>query len=84
MSITGQISLYSGEVRNNWLNVIKTVPEYDVQLQSLPMWERLVMTPLQSIHPFLTMITFRSLSQSLRGVQIVKDPSHIVLVDNHR
>ena len=40
VSITGQISLYSGEVRNNWLNVIKTAPEYDVQLQSLPMWER--------------------------------------------
>ena len=40
VSITGQISLYSGEVRNNWLNVIKTTPEYDQQLQSLPMWER--------------------------------------------
>ena len=40
VSITGQISLYGGEVRNNWLNVIKTAPEYDVQLQSLPMWER--------------------------------------------
>ena len=26
----------------------------------------------------------RSLSQSLRGIQIVHDPSHIVLVDNHR
>ena len=40
VSVTGQISLYSGEVRNNWLNVIKTTPEYDTQLESLPMWER--------------------------------------------
>ena len=40
VSVTGQISLYSGEVRNNWLHVIKTTPEYDTQLKSLPMWER--------------------------------------------
>ena len=40
VSVTGQISLYSGEVRNNWLNVIKTTPKYDTQLESLPMWER--------------------------------------------
>jgi len=65
VSITGQISLYSGEVRNNWLNVIKTTPDYEKLLLSLPMWER-------------------TLSQSLRGMKIVNDPSHIVMVDNHR
>ena len=65
VSITGQISLYSGEVRNNWLNVVKTTPSFDKQLQSLPMWER-------------------TLSQSLRGIDIVTDPGNIVLVDNHR
>ena len=42
VSITGQISLYSGEVRNNWLNVIKTTPDYEKLLLSLPMWERCV------------------------------------------
>jgi len=65
VGIRGEISLYSGEVRNNWLNVIKTAPDYDKQLESLPMWER-------------------TLSQALRGVQIVSDPSQIVKVDNHR
>ena len=65
VSISGQISLYSGEVRNNWLNVIKTTPESDKLLQSLPMWER-------------------TLSQALRGIQVVNDPSTIVLVENHR
>jgi len=65
VSIRGEISLYSGEVRNNWLNVIKTTPDYDKQLESLPMWER-------------------TLSQALRGVQIVSDPFQIVMVDNHR
>ena len=42
VSISGQISLYSGEVRNNWLNVIKSAPESDKLLESLPMWERSV------------------------------------------
>ena len=65
VSISGQISLYSGEVRNNWLNVIKTTPDSDKLLQSLPMWER-------------------TLSQALRGIQVVNDPSTIVLVENHR
>ena len=65
VSVSGQISLYSGEVRNNWLNVIKTTPESDKLLQSLPMWER-------------------TLSQALRGIQVVNDPSTIVLVENHR
>ena len=43
VSISGQISLYSGEVRNNWLNVIKSAPESDKLLESLPMWERSVL-----------------------------------------
>jgi len=65
VSITGQIILYSGEVRNNWLNVIKTTPDSDKLLLSLPMWQK-------------------TLSQSLRGIQIVTDPGNIVMVGDHR
>jgi len=65
VSISGQIILYSGEVRNNWLNVIKTTPDSDKLLLSLPMWQK-------------------TLSQSLRGIQIVTDPANIVMVGDHR
>ena len=65
VSISGQIILYSGEVRNNWLNVIKTTPDSDKLLLSLPMWQK-------------------TLSQSLRDIQIVTDPANIVMVGDHR
>ena len=65
VSISGQIILYSGEVRNNWLNVIKTTPDSDKLLLSLPMWQK-------------------TLSQALRGIEIVTDPAHIVMVGDHR
>ena len=52
VGIRGEISLYSGEVRNNWLNVIKTAPDYDKQLESLPMWERYV----DVLKPFMSFI----------------------------
>ena len=87
VGIRGEISLYSGEVRNNWLNVIKTAPDYDKQLESLPMWERYVdvLKPLMSfIGEHHLFYLCRTLSQALRGVQIVSDPSQIVKVDNHR
>lgn len=65
VSTAGQIILYSGEVRNNWLNVIKTTPESDKLLLSLPMWQK-------------------TLSEALRGIEIVTDPAHIVMVGDHR
>jgi len=49
VSIDGQIILYSGEVRNNWLNVIKTTPESDKLLLSLPMWQNTLSQSLRGI-----------------------------------
>ena len=49
VSIDGQIILYSGEVRNNWLNVIKTTPESDKLLLSLPMWQNTLSQALRGI-----------------------------------
>jgi len=49
VSITGDIILYSGEVRNNWLNVIKTTPESDKLLKSLPMWQKTLSQSLREI-----------------------------------
>jgi len=49
VSIDGQIILYSGEVRNNWLNVIKTTPESDKLLLSLPMWQKTLSQALRGI-----------------------------------
>jgi len=65
VSINGEIILYSGEVRNNWLNVIKTTPDSDKLLLSLPMWQK-------------------TLSEALRGIEIVTNPAHIVMVGDHR
>ena len=81
VSISGQISLYSGEVRNNWLNVIKTTPDSDKLLQSLPMWERTLSQALRGRphhHPSPSFQLFWI------GIQVVNDPSTIVLVENHR
>ena len=52
VSITGQIILYSGEVRNNWLNVIKTTPDSDKLLLSLPMWQKTLSQSLRDIHQY--------------------------------
>lgn len=65
VSVMGDIVLYSGEVRNNWLNVIKTAPRTLELLEVLPLYER-------------------SLSQSLRGIEIVQEPGSIVMIDEHR
>ena len=67
VSISGQISLYSGEVRNNWLNVIKTTPDSDKLLQSLPMWERTLSQALRgqfSLH-FWTSKTFLQMKKKV-------------------
>ena len=40
ISVNGEIILYSGEVRSNWLNIIKNAPSFDKLLEFLPLYER--------------------------------------------
>ena len=40
ISINGEIILYSGEVRSNWLKLIKNTPTFNKYLEFLPLYER--------------------------------------------
>ena len=49
VALDGQIVLYSGEVRNNWLNVVKTAPKADKLLSVLPLNEKALSMALRGI-----------------------------------
>lgn len=40
ISIKGEIILYSGEVRSNWLKIVKNTPGFSKILEFLPLYER--------------------------------------------
>jgi len=49
VALGGEIVLYSGEVRNNWLNVVKTAPELDRLLAFMPLSERSLSMALRGV-----------------------------------
>ena len=40
MSLEGQIILYTGEVRTNWLKVLRNIPKFEASLQKIPLTEK--------------------------------------------
>ena len=49
MSLEGQIILYTGEVRSNWLNVIRNVPIFQASLEHIPLVEKALSQNLRGI-----------------------------------
>jgi len=49
VSLSGHIILYSGDVRYNWLDVIKNVPQNSILLEQLPMAEKMLSQSLRYI-----------------------------------
>lgn len=49
MSLDGQIILYTGEVRSNWLNVIRNIPNFEKSLESIPLVEKALSQNLREI-----------------------------------
>jgi len=49
VALAGQIVLYSGEVRNNWLNVVKTAPKAEKLLATMPLNEKALSMALRGI-----------------------------------
>ncbi|KAK2576325.1 hypothetical protein KPH14_005686 [Odynerus spinipes] len=49
INLEGNVMLNSGEVRHNWLDLIKNVRKYDAVLQRLPAFEKAVSTVLLNI-----------------------------------
>lgn len=49
VSLDGHIMLYSGEVRHNWLELIKNVKKYDLVLLRIPAFEKAVCLVLRHI-----------------------------------
>jgi len=50
VSLDGDIVLYAGEVRRNWLNVFKKAEEADAMLKSVPSSEQSLSQALRGIH----------------------------------
>jgi len=49
LSLGGQIILYTGEVRSNWLKVIRNVPQFEVNLKNIPLVEKALSQSLLNI-----------------------------------
>ena len=49
LSLDGQIILYTGEVRSNWLKVIQNVPQFEQSLQNIPLVEKALSQSLLDI-----------------------------------
>jgi len=49
MSLTGQIILYTGEVRTNWLKVIGNVPNFEKSLEKIPLVQKALSQNLRNI-----------------------------------
>ena len=49
MSLEGQIILYTGEVRSNWLKVIRNVPNFEASLKNIPLVEKALSQNLRGI-----------------------------------
>ena len=49
MTLDGQIILYTGEVRTNWLNVIRNIPNFERSLKNIPLVEKALSQNLRNI-----------------------------------
>ena len=49
MSLEGQIILYTGEVRTNWLKVLRNIPKFEASLQKIPLTEKALSQNLRGI-----------------------------------
>lgn len=49
MSLDGQLILYTGDVRSNWINVIRNVPNFQVSLLNIPLVEKALSQNLRNI-----------------------------------
>lgn len=49
MTLDGQIILYTGEVRTNWLNVIRNIPNFEHSLKNIPLVEKALSQNLRNI-----------------------------------
>ena len=49
MTLDGQIILYTGEVRTNWLNVIRNIPNFENSLNNIPLVEKALSQNLRNI-----------------------------------
>ena len=49
LSLDGQIILYTGEVRSNWLKVIRNVPQFEVNLKNIPLVEKALSQSLLNV-----------------------------------
>ncbi|CAH1707429.1 unnamed protein product [Chironomus riparius] len=49
VGIDGQIHLYTGDVQNNWLDLIKHIPRQEVYLSTIPMYENTLSQVLLNI-----------------------------------
>ena len=49
MTLDGQIILYTGEVRTNWLNVIRNIPNFEHSLKNIPLVEKALSQNLRDI-----------------------------------
>ena len=47
--LEGNIIIYTGEVRNNWLNTIRNIPKADEQLRKIPLVEKALSQMLRDI-----------------------------------
>ncbi|XP_060517081.1 T-cell activation inhibitor, mitochondrial isoform X2 [Cylas formicarius] len=49
ISLDGHVMLFSGEVRHNWLDFIKNIPQHDASLKRLPIYEKTLSHVLRNI-----------------------------------
>ena len=56
VSLTGKVILFSEEVRYNWLNTIKRVPNDDKLLSAIPLVEKALSQQLRDIQHFIPAI----------------------------
>ncbi|CRK86368.1 CLUMA_CG000214, isoform A [Clunio marinus] len=49
VSLDGDIHLFTGDVQNNWLDLIKNIPQQEVYLSTIPMYENTLSQVLRDI-----------------------------------
>ena len=49
LTLDGQIILFTGEVRSNWLNVIRNIPKFEKSLKNIPLVEKALSQSLRNI-----------------------------------
>ena len=49
VSMSGDVVLYSGEVRRNWLDVIRNIKQHDERILKIPTFQKALSTALKDI-----------------------------------